>query len=233
MKSSSGKLKKIVILVLILAVPGFLYYLLTAKGKNRYKPLAIYGPKVVAKTFHTVHGKPIPDTVYHKISAYALTDQDGKQVSLEFFNDKIVIYSFFYTHCPTLCKEQHKNLSLIAKNYVKNRMIHFVSITVDPDRDSVPVLKNYARQFGVNTDKWRFVTGDTTAIYKLARAGLLVNALKVGNNDFIYSDKLILVDADKRIRGYYSGTSVTELTRLNDEIKVQITEELRKIKAPN
>jgi len=60
-------IKKILILVTILAVPGFLYYLLQEKGKNRYKPLAIYGPKKVATTFHSVRGEKIPDTQYCQI----------------------------------------------------------------------------------------------------------------------------------------------------------------------
>ena len=60
-------LKRIVILVLILIVPGFLYYLLQAKGKNRYKPLPIYGSKQVAKTFHKIRGKIVYDTIYHQI----------------------------------------------------------------------------------------------------------------------------------------------------------------------
>jgi protein SCO1/2 len=50
-----------------------------------------------------------------------------------------------------------------------------------------------------------FLTGDTAQIYTLARQGFLVNAVDVGGGDFIYSDKLILIDKKKRIRGYYSG----------------------------
>ena len=63
-------LKKLVILVFILIIPGFLYYLLIKKGKNRYHPLPIYGAKVLAKTFHKVHGKLIPDTVYHTLDDF-------------------------------------------------------------------------------------------------------------------------------------------------------------------
>ncbi|EHQ28043.1 SCO family protein [Mucilaginibacter paludis] len=225
-----GNIKKIVILVLILAVPGFLYYLLTAKGKNRYKPLAIYGPKVVANTFHKYHGKAIPDTIYHHIADFNLTDQDGQKVSLKTFEGKILIVSFFYTHCPTVCVQLNSNVDLLAHNYIKNKMLSFVSITVDPERDSASVLKKYAKQFELKTDKWRFLTGDTSTVYNLARKSFLVNALKAGKDDFIYSDKLILIDPVGRIRGYYEGTDSKEITKLNDEIKVQIAEELRKIK---
>ncbi|TSD62929.1 SCO family protein [Inquilinus sp. KBS0705] len=221
-------LKKIIILVLILALPGFLYYLLTAKGKNRYKPLPFYGPKEVAKTGHKFHGTYIPDTIYHKLSDFNLVDQDGRQVSFKNFDKKIFVASFFYTGCPTVCSEVNKNISDIDSVYAKNKMLYFLSITVDPEHDRPSVLKKYAAQFKPNSN-WLFLTGDTSSVYNLARKGFLVDALKQNSDSFIYSDKLILVDAEKRIRGYYSGTSVTDMTRLNDEIKVLIAEELRKV----
>jgi protein SCO1/2 len=223
-------IKKIVILVLILAVPGFLYYLLTAKGKNRYKPLAIYGPRVVAKTFHKYHGKAIPDTIFHQVSDFNLTDQDGKKVNLETYAGKILVVNFFFTHCPTVCTQMNSNVSVLAESYTRNKMVRFVSITVDPERDSAPVLKKYAEQFKVSPNKWSFLTGDTSVVYNLARQGFLVNALKLGKDDFVYSDKLILIDPVHRIRGYYESTESRDITKLNEEIKVQIAEELRKIK---
>jgi protein SCO1/2 len=213
---------------MILALPGFLYYLLTAKGKNRYKPLPFFGPKEVAKTGHKFHGKYIPDTIYHKLDDFQLTDQNGKQVSFKNFDKKIFVASFFYTHCPTVCNTVNKNISSLADVYRKNKMVNFISVTVDPQRDTAPVLKKYAASLEAN-NKWLFLTGDTTSIYNLARKGFLVDALKAGDDNFIYSDKLILIDAEKRIRGYYSGTSTTDLTKLNDEIKVLIAEELRKV----
>ncbi|WP_259068213.1 SCO family protein [Mucilaginibacter sp. X4EP1] len=224
--------KKIVILVLVLLVPGFLYYLLTVEGKNRYKPLSIFGPKQLAKTYHQVKGKNIPDTIYHTLSDFNLTDQNGKPVSLKAFDNKIFVVDFFYTHGPDICTIINRNISLLDSNYAKNKMIHFVSITVDPARDSVSVLKKYADGLKPKPVKWAFLTGDTSTIYNLARKGFLVNALQTGTNDFVYSDKLILIDEDKRIRGYYTGASTEELNRLNDEIKVLVSEELRKNDKP-
>jgi len=223
-----GKLsliKKILILVLILALPGFLYYLLTVKGKNRYHSLPKFGPKVVAKTTHRVKGKNIPDTIYHTLGDFNLIDQDGKPVSLKSFDDKIFVANFFYTRCPTVCTEMNSNMDSLAQAWAKNKMVCFASITVDPEHDSAGVLKAYSKKFA-STPKWIFLTGDTSSIYPLARKGFLVNALEIGKDDFIYSDKLMLIDQHKRIRGYYSGASITDVVRLNDEIKVLISEEL-------
>lgn len=221
-------LKKIIVLVLILALPGFLYYLLTAKGKNRYKPLSFYGPKQVAKTGHKVRGTFIPDTIYHKISDFNLKDQNGESVSFKSFDKKIFVANFFYTNCPSICNTVNKNVSELVYAYRKNPMVYFTSITVDPIRDTPPVLKRYSLKYQANK-KWLFLSGDTSTTYNLARNGFLVNAVQVAHNDFIYSDKLILIDAEKRIRGYYSGTSSADLAKLNDEIKVLISEELRKV----
>ena len=106
-------------------------------------------------------------------------------------------------------------------------------VPVDPMRDNAQTLKQYSAKFGRPADKWLFLTGDTSVIYPLARKGLLVDALQADKDNFIFSNKLIMLDPEHRIRGYYDGTVVAEVNRLNDELKVQISEELRKIKAPN
>jgi protein SCO1/2 len=94
------------------------------------------------------------------------------------------------------------------------------------------VLKKYSEQFAHHGPKWLFLTGDTSTIYNLAHKGFLVNAVDAGNGNYIYSDKMILIDTHKRIRGYYEGASFTDVTRLNDEIKVLLSEELRDREVP-
>ena len=119
----------------------------------------------------------------------------------------------------------------LAVLWAKNKMVRFASVTVDPSRDVADTLNSYAKKFKP-APNWLFLTGDTTNVYNLARKGLLVDALQTGKDDFIYSNKFILVDSQKRIRGYYTGTLIDDVTRLNDEIKVLITEELRRNDKP-
>lgn len=230
---NSKTLKSFIILVLILIVPGFLYYLLQAKGKNRYKPLPIYGPKQVAKTFHKIRGKIVYDTVYHQIQDFKLYDQENHLVTQKNLTGKVIVANFFFTGCPTLCKEIDKNIARLANDYQRNNMLKFVSITVDPQKDDPSVLKTYANSLNANDNQWKFLTGDTATIYSLSRNGFLVSAINGNNNpdNFVYSEKLILVDQERRIRGYYNGSSVNEIAKLNDEIKVLIAEELRKVKS--
>jgi protein SCO1/2 len=217
--------KKIIILALILALPGFLYYLLMVKGENHYHSLSIFGPKVPAKTSHLVNGKSVPDTIYHTLENFKLFDQDGNAVSLANLQNKITVFSFFYSHCPTLCNTVNTNIDSLAKAYLVNKKLSFVSITVDPQRDSVAALKGYAQKFNPPAN-WMFLTGDTATIYPMARNGFLVNVLDEGNGNFIYSDKVILIDEHRRIRGYYTGADPDDMVRLDSEIKVLISEEL-------
>ncbi|RYY08196.1 MAG: SCO family protein [Sphingobacteriaceae bacterium] len=225
--------KRFIILVLILIVPGFLYYLLQAKGKNRYKPLPVYGPKQVAQTYHKVRGKVIYDTIYHQIPDFRLFDQEHELITKQSFQGKIVLFNFFFTACPSLCKEINANIAKLANVYQKNNMLRFVSITVDPENDNSKVLANYAQSLKANKNQWKFLTGDTATIYSLSRNGFLVTAINGNKNpeNFVYSEKLVLIDQEGRIRGYYNGTSVNEMDKLNNEIKVLIAEELRKVKS--
>lgn len=225
-------LKKIIILVLILAVPGFLYYLLTAEGKNRYKPLPFFGPKPLSGTFHTVHGKKIPDTLFHQVADFKLQNINGKPVSFETIRGQVLIVSLFYTHGPAQVTQVTRSMDSLAKYVGKNKLITLASVTVDPQRDSLQTIKAYADKFSQPGAKWLFLTGDTTQIYNFARKGLLVDALQASPDNFVCSNKIVLLDTEHRIRGYYDGTSPTDISRMADELKVQIAEELRKKEKP-
>lgn len=155
------------------------------------------------------------------INDYNLTDQDGKQSSIASWKNKIVIADFFFTHCPSICPQMTKNLKKVQETYEDDPEIIFRSFTVDPERDSPVQLKKYAARFSINTNNWSLLTGDKKEIYKLARNSFMVVATDGdgGPQDFIHSEKLVLVDKQKRIRGYYDGTSDKEVNQLINDIK--------------
>lgn len=231
MSRNKFPLAKILILVTILALPGFLYYLLKEKGKNRYKPLPIFGPKVVASTFHTKRGVKIPDTLYHTIAFPDLLKPNGEVVKLTTEQQLLTIVNFFYVDNNDVVPKLNKGIKNLQAQYKDNKRIKFVSIGIDPKNDDANKLKLYADEIGAIPQKWEVLTADTTVTYPLARDQFFVNAFQTKAGDFVFSDKLILLDAENRIRGYYTGTSNDEIRRISDEIKVLITEELRKIKA--
>lgn len=224
-------IKKILILVTILAVPGFLYYLLQDKGKNRYKPLPFFGPKVVANTFHSVRGKEIPDTIYHQVQNYQLQNQAGDSVNLDAYKGKVVILSLFHTTGNTYGVDfTNKAVKAYLANYGDNEILKFISISIDPTYDKPAVLKNYAREIGAKAGKWDLLTGDSTQVFDLLNKQLFIDAHKVfenGKPKFIYSNMFVLLDTHRRIRGYYEATNQLALSKLDDEIRVLITEELR------
>ncbi|WP_353131803.1 SCO family protein [Pseudopedobacter sp.] len=221
-------LKKILILVAILAVPGFLYYLLQDKGKNRYKPLPFYGPKTVLETFTTKRGEKIPDTLYHKVPAFKGINQNGDPFDFGTVTNHIIIASFFYTKSEKLGEEMNKQLDWLHNRYIGNKMIRLLSISIDPEYDQGKILRSFANQFKAKPGKWDFVSTDTTTVYPLSSRGFFVNAFKEGDK-YILSEKIILLDKQHRIRGYYNSLQPEDMKSLNDQIKVLITEELRKM----
>lgn len=225
-------LKKILILVAILALPGFLYYLLQAKGKNRYKPLPIYGPKEVLKTYHKKRGKIIPDTLYHQVNKFEALDQDGNKFILNKKDNQLLLIHFFYTQNKNLNNEVKKNILPIYKEFLNNKLIKFVWISVDNKFDKPDILRNYADSLGIqNKHNWVFLTSVNTDVFNMAKSEYFLNAVKLENNEIIISEKIVLLDTQHRIRGYYDATNSASMQLMSDELKVQITEELRKIKA--
>lgn len=229
MKGTS--IKKVLILVTILAVPGFLYYLLQDQGKNRYRPLPIFGPKVVATTFHSVRGKQIPDTIYHQVGDFKLVDQAGDTVTNKHYDGKILVVNLFYTKGNTTSVDiANKAMQSFEFTYRPNKKVNLISLSIDPEYDTPTRLKPYAEKLSAKPGKWDLLTGDSTQIYNLINKGLAVDAhqeLVNGEKKFVYSNMFVLLDYHHRIRGYYEATSQVDMNKLDDEIKVLIIEELR------
>ena len=223
-------IKKILILVTILAVPGFLYYLLQDKGKNRYKPLPFFGPKSVAATFRSVRGTKIPDTNYHQVSDFKLLNQSGDTLSWKNFEHKIIILNLFYTNDNPATKTANNALSVLQKTYSRNKVINYISLSVDPSRDTPEALTAYAAKVKAVPGKWDLLTGDSTQVYNFINKQLFIDAYQKTENGqprFVYNNLFLLLDTKHRIRGYYDISNQEAYTKLDDEIKVLIVEELR------
>jgi protein SCO1/2 len=227
-------IKKILILVTILAVPGFLYYLLQEKGKNRYKPLAIYGPKKVASTFHSVRGKQIPDTIYHEIADFKLLNQDSTLLSWNDYTGKIILVNLFYTKEKSYgVNFANKAMEGFSKVYEKNKMVRFIGVTIDSQNDKPAVLSAYGKKWEAKPGKWDLLTGDSTEVHQFIKNGLLLDAIKTSTKEetkFTFNNMFVLLDSKHRIRGYYEATNQEALSKLDDEIKVLIAEELRNMR---
>ena len=165
----------------------------------------------------------IGKTKDHHIGHFRLVNQDGIVKTEKQWDDKIVVADFFFTHCPTICPKMISSMKRVNEEFKNDSAIWLSSFSVDPERDSATQLKTYVDRFGIVTAKWDLLTGDKREIYKLARNSFMIVATDGdgGPNDFIHSERLVLIDPQKRIRGYYDGTSDTEVKQLVNDTKKQ------------
>ena len=176
------------------------------------KMLPIYSPQ-------DVNPELVDSTVQHigndhKIANFSFTNQNGKIVTQKEYENTIYVADFFFTTCPTICPKMTNNMVWLQNQLKKYPNIKLLSFSVTPDIDTPEVLKKYAQEKGVDDTRWNLVTGDKKAIYYLARKSYL--AVKTGKPeemyDMVHTENFILVDKNKRIRGFYDGTNLDRPT---------------------
>lgn len=200
-------------------------------------PPRFYADTVIDKI---ENGKKISDTVWHHASNLELTNQLGSQVSLEQLKGKVIVADFFFTRCPSICPTLTKNMKGLQdalkirdpRKRIDTPFVHFISFSVDPERDSVEVLKKYGDKYGVNPDVWWLLTGPKKKIYDFA-----LNELKLGIQDgngvdtnFIHTERFVLLDKERIVRGYYNGLDTASLAKLAEDLTIIMLEKDRKKK---
>jgi len=196
----------------VVVIPVF-YQLLKVDEK-----LKIYNPADVNPRLVDFSMKHI--TKDHTIADFELTNQNGQKITNKNYKDKIYVADFFFTRCQTICINMAYNMGELQNLYKKDTDIMFLSHSVTPEIDSVTVLKEYADRKGVIDGKWNITTGAKTHIYELARKSYFA-VLDEGTgdeNDFIHTEQFVLVDKEKRIRGYYDGTEKEDMEKLKKDI---------------
>jgi protein SCO1/2 len=156
----------------------------------------------------------------HKIADFSFINQNGKVITQKDYEGKIYVADFFFTTCQSICPIMTTNMVDIQRAILNNQKVMLLSHTVTPEIDSVPVLKKYALEKGVVDSKWNLVTGDKKEIYSMARKSYLAVKLGKPNElyDMVHTENFVLVDAQKRVRGFYDGTKKEEINRLIDDI---------------
>jgi len=205
-------------------------------------------------------GKQVTDTAWRHVPDFSLTNQFGQQVSWKDMmykrNDsltegKIVVVDFFFTHCPTICPTMTNHMKLLRDNIKSNNVVgdreadfvQFLSVSVDPERDSVPELKKWADRFQVNPENWWLLTGNKKEIYDWAKNGLQLGIVDGGNVDsnFMHPQLFMLLDKDRIIRArrdkdgnvmMYNGLDSNSLRNLAEDIVLLSLEKDPKKKSP-
>jgi protein SCO1/2 len=158
----------------------------------------------------------------HTISDFELTNQNGEKITNKTYENKIYIADFFFTRCQTICISMAYNMSELQEYYKNDDDIMFLSHSVTPIIDSVPVLKEYAINKGVIDGKWNITTGSKAHIYDLARKNYFA-VLDEGSgdeNDFIHTEQFVLIDKERRIRGFYDGTEKEDINKIIKDITI-------------
>ena len=161
-------------------------------------------------------GKSPADTLWHKVSNLNFTNQLGQKTSLDDLHGKVLVIDFFFTHCPTICPGMARSMKKLQDSFVKNdSIVQFISISIDPENDSVPQLRKFADRFNVNHDTWWFVTGDKKEIYNFALQEIKAS-IADSNVDtaFIHTENFFLLDTNRIVRGWYNGFDKTKQEEL-------------------
>lgn len=182
--------------------------------------LPIYSPSMVSKDLVEENIQFIKK--YHKIKDFSMKNQNGETITQEFYNDKIYVADFFFTTCPTICPIMTENMGYVQEKIKNDSDVLLLSFSVTPEIDSVEKLKKYALEKNVIDSKWNLVTGNKKDIYNLARTSYLVAKTNGdgGKYDMIHTENFVLVDKEKRIRGFYDGTNSKEMDQLLNDIKI-------------
>lgn len=200
------------IIVSAITIPVF-YHLLKVDNRLKiFNPVDV-NPRLVDESMLHIQKN-------HTIANFKLINQNGKTITNDDYKDKIYIADFFFTRCQTICIAMAYNMSELQAYYKNDEDIMFLSHSVTPVIDSVSVLREYADRKGVIDGKWNVTTGPKKHIYELARKSYFA-VTDEGNgdeNDFIHTEQFVLVDKEKRIRGYYDGTEKEDMEKLKKDI---------------
>jgi protein SCO1/2 len=177
------------------------------------------------------NGKQTDDSIWHKTANIRLVNQLSDTVNLYDKQGKIIVMDFFFTSCRSICPRLTANMAKLQQSFIKGgdarnkidtSIVQFISMSIDPERDSVSVLRNYANRFNVNPDNWWLLTGSKDSIYRFAFEELKVDKFSKEpiSPDFVHTSRFVLLDKNMVVRGYYDGldTDSTSLSKLAKDI---------------
>lgn len=176
------------------------------------------------------NGKLTYDTSWHHVKNLHFTNQLGQHVSLDDLKGKILVVDFFFTHCPSLCPRLAMSMKKLQNSFPNNdSIVQFLSISIDPEHDSLPQLRSWAKRFDVNPDSWWLGTGNRDSIYNFALTELKASVADSNvDTAFIHSDKFFLLDKDRVVRGWFSGEDSLEQSQLVHDIPLLMLEKDKK-----
>lgn len=177
------------------------------------------------------NGKTATDTIWHKVKNMHFVNQLGDSVTLDQLKGKTIVVDFFFTRCPTICPGLAKNMAKLQKSFTNENdtIVQFISVSIDPEHDSVPQLRKFANKYTSNHDNWWFVTGNKQDIYDFALTELKASVADVNvDTAFIHTENFFLLDRDRVVRGWYNGFDEEKQAKLVQDIPILMLEKNKK-----
>ena len=216
-----AKFKKLalVLLGLSILIVGLFYKALKPKQVLPVYQPAMVDPELVDESIQYVKK-------YHTISPFSMTNQNGETITEQDYENAVYVADFFFTTCPSICPIMTKNMYALQQKLSPYPDVKLLSFSVTPEIDSVAQLKRYAIENKVDDKRWNLVTGNKREIYELARKSYLVvkDNGDGGPHDMIHTENFVLIDAEKRIRGYYDGTKLSSIESIINDINILANE---------
>ncbi len=198
---------------------------MTILGCNENRKLPILGERVAEEK--VVNGKTIVDTIYQSIPPFSFLNQDGISITNASLKGKIYVADFFFITCPTICPIMKREMLRVYEKFKGNPNIILISHTIDPEHDTLALLKDFCTRMGSDGKQWMFLTGEKEKIYEIAEKGYYSTALADSTEPggFIHSGGFILVDKQQHVRGIYDGTETEEVDQLIKDMDILLKEE--------
>lgn len=219
-------MRVIAIIVIVLLGIGLAYYMTLTQTDQ--KQLPVIQPRDVKQEM--VDPELLKKGIGHRIGDFSFQNQHNETITLDDVKGKVFVAEYFFTTCGTICPKMTEQMTRVQKRFRKNDEVAILSFTVNPSYDSVAVLNAYAEKYNAKKGQWHFLTGSQVELYGLARKSFFVlkpaEAANLGDagSDFIHTNNFVLVDQELRIRGYYDGTSISEVNELMDDIELLLKE---------
>lgn len=200
---------------LVLGLPLVMIFLLS-KGSHVKKTVAISSPMIP-------NPDGSPDSVYSTVGNFSFLSQTGATVTQDTFLGSIYVADVFYTSSKGVSLAVNNGLKMVQDYFKDYPEVKLLSISLDPERDSVEALAKYAESFQAIDHKWYFLTGNKADLHSFALQGF---NFKTGGADEESSrsaqDKTLrLIDKEGRLRGdFYDVTRVGQVDTLIDHIKL-------------
>ena len=221
--------RAIIGLMLAIVLPMTGYYLVKYYSDQEVHMPMRYFYDSVAVT--EKNGQTTTDTIWHQVRNMAFTNQLGKTVTLDDLKGKILVIDFFFSRCPTICPAMAKSMKRLQNSFVNSNdsIVQFISISIDPEHDSVQQLRKFADRYTANHDSWWFVTGNKKDIYDFALHELKASIADTNvDTAFIHTENFFLLDRDRVIRGWYNGFDTLKQAKLVGDIPLLMLEKKKK-----